>query len=238
MTKLAKTYWIIGASEGLGRSLAEKLSAEGCALVLSARSESRLRDIDVEDAQILPMDLTDQTSVDAALSALPDIDGVIYCAGAYDPMTAQDWDRDKGLFMMDVNVLGAMRVLPDIVSRFVAKDEGHIVLIGSLAAYHGLPGAVGYSTSKAALMHLAENLYLDLKSTKVRVQVTNPGFIETRLTQKNSFQMTQLMMPDVAADHVIRNMKRRKFRTAFPYPFAGVFRLLRLLPDSWVRRFF
>ncbi|MEJ5217805.1 SDR family NAD(P)-dependent oxidoreductase [Cognatishimia sp. D5M38] len=238
MTKLAKTYWIIGASEGLGRSLAKKLSAEGCALVLSARSESRLRDIDVEDAQILPMDLTDQASVDAALSKLPDIDGVIYCAGAYDPMTAQNWDRDKGLFMMDVNVLGAMRVLPDIVSRFVTKDAGHIVLIGSLAAYHGLPGAVGYSTSKAALMHLAENLYLDLKSTNVRVQVTNPGFIETRLTQKNSFQMTQLMTPNVAADNVIRNMKRRKFRTAFPYPFAGVFRLLRLFPDSWVRRFF
>jgi short-subunit dehydrogenase len=153
-------------------------------------------------------------------------------------MTAQNWDRDAALWMMDVNALGAMRVLPDLVKNFVARDAGHIVLIGSLASYHGLPGAVGYSTSKGALMHLAENLYLDLKATNVRVQITNPGFIETRLTQKNSFEMTQLMTPEKAADHVIRNMKRRKFRTAFPYPFAGVFRLLRLLPDSWVRRIF
>lgn len=238
MIPLGQTYWIIGASEGLGRALAERLADEGHTLVLSARSEDRLRELGIDGAQILPLDVTDQSSVDAALKALPDIDGVIYCAGSYDPMTAQSWDRDKSLLMMDVNVLGAMRVLPEIVERFVARDAGHIVMIGSLASYHGLPGAVGYSTSKAALMHLAENLYIDLKSTNVRVQITNPGFIQTRLTQKNSFQMTQLMTPETAANHVIRAMKRRRFRTAFPYPFAAVFRLLRLLPDSWVRRLF
>ncbi|WP_370231531.1 SDR family NAD(P)-dependent oxidoreductase [Cognatishimia sp.] len=238
MSKLAKTYWIIGASEGLGRSLAEKLSAEGCSLILSARSETRLQEMGIPNAQILPMDVTKPISVDAALANLPKLDGVIYCAGAYEPMTAQNWDRETGMFMMDVNVLGAMRVLPEVVQRFVEQDKGHIVLIGSLAAYHGLPGAVGYSTSKGALMHLGENLYIDLKSTNVRVQVTNPGFIETRLTQKNSFEMTQLMTPDQAADHVIKHMKRSRFRSAFPYPFAGVFRILRLLPDSWVRRFF
>ena len=238
MTFADKTYWLIGASEGLGRALAEQLAGDGCRLILSARSDDRLRDMNIPNASILAMDVTDQDSVDTALAQLPQIDGVIYCAGAYDPMRAQDWDRDSALKMMDVNVLGAMRVLPEVVKDFVARDSGHIVLIGSLAAYHGLPGAVGYSTSKGALMHLAENLFMDLKATNVKVQITNPGFIKTRLTQKNSFEMTQLMTPEVAADHVVRAMRRGKFRTAFPYPFAGVFRLLRLLPDGWVRRIF
>ena len=238
MTFADKTYWLIGASEGLGRALAEQLAGDGCRLILSARSKDRLRDMNIPNASILAMDVTDQDSVDTALAQLPQIDGVIYCAGAYEPMRAQDWGRDSALKMMDVNVLGAMRVLPEVVKDFVARDSGHIVLIGSLAAYHGLPGAVGYSTSKGALMHLAENLFMDLKATNVKVQITNPGFIKTRLTQKNSFEMTQLMTPEVAAGHVVQAMRRGKFRTAFPYPFAGVFRLLRLLPDGWVRRIF
>ena len=238
MTFAGKTYWLIGASEGLGRALAMKLEAAGAKVVVSARSEERLAQIGLKQGHILPMDVTDTASVDQAIEALPEIDGMIYCAGAYDPMTAQTWERDQALKMMDVNLLGAMRVLPGILPEMIARNQGHIVLIGSLSAYHGLPGAVGYSTSKGGLMHLAENLRIDLKSTNIKVQITNPGFIQTRLTQKNNFAMTQIMSPDEAADHVMRNMARGKFRTAFPRPFAWLFRALPVLPDWLVKRIF
>ena len=230
-------YWLIGASEGLGRSLASKLEDHGCMLVLSARTADRLTGIS-DTAQIVPMDVTDSASVTQAIEDVGDVDGIIYCAGAYEPMTAQNWNLDQSLQMMDVNFQGAMRCLQGILPLLLQKNRGHIVLIGSLSAYHGLPGAIGYGASKAALAHLAENLFLDLKKTGVTVQLINPGFIKTRLTGKNDFKMTQIMTPDQAADHVLRAMKSGRFRTAFPRPFAWVFRLLPVLPDAWVRRLF
>jgi short-subunit dehydrogenase len=87
-------------------------------------------------------------------------------------------------------------------------------------------------------MHLAENLYVDLKNTGVEVQIINPGFIATRLTDKNTFKMPQIMTPEAAAKHVIKAMKRGRFRTDFPRPFAWVFPLMRFLPDRWVRAMF
>lgn len=236
MSFAGKKYWIIGASEGLGRALALKMSELGAELVLSARSEARLHEIKAGDALLLPMDVTDEASVDSAIETLPEIHGVIYCAGAYDPMTAQEWDQESALRMMDVNLLGAMRVLPPVIETMLEQNRGHIALIGSLASYYGLPGAIAYGASKAGLMHLAENLYVDLKKTDIKVQIINPGFIKTRLTQKNSFEMPQLMTPEEAADHVVKALNSRRFRTAFPRPFAWAFRVMRLLPDAWVRR--
>ena len=97
--------------------------------------------------------------------------------------------------------------------------------------------AIGYSAPKAALMHLAENLALDLKHTNVRVRLANPGFIRTRLTDKNDFAMPQIMEPEDAAARVIKAMTSRRFATSFPAPFAWVFRLFGILPHGLFMRF-
>ncbi|KAA2313430.1 SDR family NAD(P)-dependent oxidoreductase [Pseudooceanicola sediminis] len=229
-----KTYWIIGASEGLGRTIAREMSRLGAQVILSARSEDRLRDLaaDIKGAQVLPLDVTDLDSVKAAVAVGGQADGLIYCVGQYDPMTAQEWNADKAEQICEANFMGAMRVLGRTVPDWAARDYGHIVLIGSLAAFKGLPGAIGYGASKAALRHLAEDMFIDLQGTGVSVQVANPGFIRTRLTSKNEFSMPQLMDPQQAAYHVmglIRNPESRQI--SFPRPFAWVFTVLgRLLP--------
>lgn len=96
-------------------------------------------------------------------------------------------------------------------------------MIGSLAGYHGLPAAIGYGASKAALISLAETMRHDLAGTGVTVRIVNPGFIKTRLTKKNGFKMPMLMSPEDAADRVVNAMARRRFRTDFPAPFSGSF---------------
>ena len=85
-----RSWWIIGASEGLGRALAQALDAEGARLILSARSEDRLRALadGLHSAEVLQMDLRDPKSIETAAQAAADVDGIIYCAGAYEPMTA------------------------------------------------------------------------------------------------------------------------------------------------------
>lgn len=227
MPELAgKTYWLIGASEGLGKALAEALSAKGAKLVLSARSAEKLEALAARlpDARALPCDVAQEMPNPGP------VDGIIYCAGSYEPMAAEDWDTANATQMAEINFTGALRALGQTVPRFAQRGAGHIVLIGSLAGFFGLPGAIGYGASKAALMHLAENLRADLKGRNVIVQRINPGFIETRLTEKNKFKMPQIMTPEAAAAHVVAAMERGRFSTSFPAPFAWVFTLGRFLP--------
>ncbi|MGB3176527.1 MAG: SDR family NAD(P)-dependent oxidoreductase [Albidovulum sp.] len=234
-----KTYWFVGASEGLGRALAKKLSAEGARLILSARNVERLESLSAElkHARVVPLDVTDTDSVRRAASEIREgLHGVIYNVGIYEPMRATAWDQETALMMCDVNFTGAMRVLGEVVPGFVEKGQGDITLVGSLAGYHGLPAAVGYGAGKAALISLAETMRFDLKGSGVVVRIVNPGFIKTRLTEKNNFRMPMLMTPEDAAARVLKAMRKRRFRTDFPVPFSWFIRSLAFLPDWLIYR--
>ena len=228
----AACWWIVGASEGLGRALAKRLDAEGASLILSARNGDRLQALAAElrDARAVVMDVTDPASVGAAVAEARPVDGIIYCVGLYTPMSAREWQAEASVAVAEANFIGALRVLGAVVPGFCARGAGRVVLIGSLAGFRGLPGSIGYGASKAALMHLAENMRADLRGTGVSVQVVNPGFIDTRLTKQNRFRMPSIMSPEAAAERVHRAIRRRRFATSFPYPFALIFRAGPLLP--------
>ncbi|MDC0659028.1 SDR family NAD(P)-dependent oxidoreductase [Leisingera sp. SS27] len=239
MTRFAgKTFWLVGASHGLGREVARQLDREEARLILSARSEDALQELtqELRHATALPLDVTDTYAVAEAARAAGPLDGVIYNAGAYEPMRTQDWDSGAVLQMSDVNFTGALRVLGEVVPGFVRQRRGDITLVGSLAGYRGLPASIGYGASKAALISLAETMRYDLKGSGVTVRLVNPGFIKTRLTDKNSFRMPQLLEPDDAARHVVAAMRTRRFRTDFPRPFSFAIKALGLLPDLIVYR--
>ncbi|MEP2029331.1 MAG: SDR family NAD(P)-dependent oxidoreductase [Paracoccaceae bacterium] len=233
-----KTYWLIGASEGLGRALAKELSATGARVVLSARNGERLESLKAEltNARVLTLDVTDAESVRRAALVIGPVDGIIYNAGAYQPMRTTNWNTDAALSICEVNFTGALRVLGEIVPKFVKADQGDVTLIGSLAGYRGLPAAIGYGASKAAMISLAETMRHDLKDTGVVVRIVNPGFIETRLTQKNDFKMPMLMSPENAAKRVLKAMQSRRFRTDFPAPFSWLIKALQFVPDFLVYR--
>ncbi|RVV98192.1 SDR family NAD(P)-dependent oxidoreductase [Mesobaculum littorinae] len=236
-----RRYWIIGASQGLGSALARKLSAVGCDLVLSARNEEALRGLAAalpRRADVVPLDVTDSAAVTRAAEEIGDIDGVVFMAGAYWPMKATDWNAEQVTTMCDVNLTGAARVMGAVVPGMVARRRGHIVLTGSLAGHRGLPGAIGYGASKAGVMHLAETMHADLRGSGVRVQLVNPGFVRTRLTDKNDFEMPFIMEPDRAASEIFEHMTTGSFQRNFPVGFALMFRLARLLPDFLYYRLF
>lgn len=229
-----KTYWLVGASEGLGRALAMKLSKTGAEVIVSARNADRLRDLVDElpgRARAISCDVADPESVAAAAEAAGDIDGLVFLAGVYWPIKATDWDAGQVETMFDVNLTGAARVLGQVVPRMVAKGDGHIVLTGSLSGFRGLPGAVGYGATKAGIMSLGETMRLDLRGTGVVVQNANPGFVKTRLTDKNDFSMPFLMTPEEAADHMMTLMRSDRFASSFPWAFGLWFRFSRFLPQ-------
>lgn len=236
-----KRYWLVGASEGLGEALAQKLSAAGVHLILSARSEDKLHELAGRlpgKADVVPVDVSDTDSVKAAAEAVGDIDGVVQLAGVYWPFGAKDWDMDQAIAMADINFTGAMRLMGAVVPKFVERDAGHIVLTGSLSGFRGLPAAAAYTSSKAGVMTLAESLYADLHRTNVRVQLINPGFVKTRLTDKNDFKMPFIMEPEQAAQEFFEHMNSSAFKRSFPTMFSWVFRGSQFLPDWLYYRLF
>ena len=177
-TSLAgKRYWLVGAGEGLGKALAYHMSRAGVELVVSARSEDKLAAL-VDDlpgrAVSQTVDISDDDSVRAAAKAVGEIDGVVLLAGVYWPFSARDWNADQAVAMADINFTGFMRVLGQVVPRFVEEDAGHIVITSSLTGFRGLPRSIGYTASKAATMSLAECMYADLRKTTCTTTTNEP----------------------------------------------------------------
>jgi short-subunit dehydrogenase len=236
-----KRYWLVGASEGLGLALAKLLSQAGAELILSARSEYSLKAAVTSlpgPATILPLDVGSSDSVAAAAAQLPDLDGMVFLAGVYWPMRAQDWNAEQAEAMANINFTGCMRVVGAALPPMVARNKGHIVITGSLSGFRGLPGAIGYAASKAGTMVLAESLYADLRKSGVAVQLANPGFIRTRLTAKNDFTMPFIMEPEAAAQIMFRHMQGGRFKISFPTLFSWLFRGGNFLPDCLYYRIF
>lgn len=236
-----KRYWLVGASEGLGRELALIMSRAGAEVILSARSEERLQELAGEmpgKSRVVPVDVSDSDSVRAAAEKIGEIDGMVFLAGVYWPMKSTEWKPDEAEQMADINFLGAMRSVGAVIGPMVARDAGHIVLTGSLSGFRGLPGAIGYGASKAGVMYLAESMQADLRRSGVEVQLVNPGFIRTRLTDKNDFAMPFIMEPDAAAREFFDHMNGDDFKKSYPMVFSWLFRLSQFLPDWAYYRLF
>jgi len=236
-----KRYWLVGASEGLGLALAQMVSRAGAEVILSARSEDRLAEAVASmpgRARAVACDVADSASVRAAADQVGKVDGVVYLAGVYWPIKAQDWNAEQVEAMCDVNFTGCARVIGAVLPGMVQRGSGHVVITSSLSGFRGLPGAIGYGASKAAVMSLAESMYYDLRGSGIDVQVANPGFIKTRMTQKNDFAMPAIMTPDQAAREMFEHMSSNAFKRSFPMAFSWVFRLGQFLPDWAFYRIF
>ena len=237
-----RTVWLVGASTGIGRATASALHAQGAKVVVSARNADALNTFAAAHpgAMALPLDVTDAPAVKAAASSLAAqgaLDGVLYCAGHYHAMDALHIDLADLVRHNEVNYLGALYLLDAVVPHLLARppnthtgQRGHISLMGSVAGYRGLPNSLAYGPTKAALINLAETLYLDLHRHAVGVSLINPGFVETPLTRQNDFKMPALITPDEAAREILKGWARGEFEIHFPKRFTRWMKALRLLP--------
>jgi NADP-dependent 3-hydroxy acid dehydrogenase YdfG len=225
----------------LGREVAVALNRAGAEVIVSARSEERLRDLVASlpgKASYVAVDVSDRKAVEAAAAQIGPLDGMVYLAGVYWPMKSTEWDNEKAEMMADINFLGAQRCVGAVIGPMLAQGHGHIVLTGSLSGFRGLPGAIGYGASKAAVMHLAESMQSDLRLSPIDVQLINPGFIKTRLTDKNDFSMPFIMEPEAAAREFVDHMNDDSFKKSFPMLFSWLFRVSQFMPDWMYYRLF
>jgi NAD(P)-dependent dehydrogenase (short-subunit alcohol dehydrogenase family) len=238
--------WVIGASYGIGAAVTRRLINEGARVAMSARSRDLLDAIaEGTDALVATLDVTDAALVRAAadkvLGAWGGIDLVVVVAGTHIEMRAESFDLQRAARLVDVNLMGVLNCLDATLPALLAQGRGGIAIVSSVAGYRGLPRALVYGPTKAALINLAESLYLDLAPRKIGVYLVNPGFVDTPLTQKNDFRMPALIPADEAARLTLAGIAAGEFEIHFPKRFTNILRLLRTLPYpayfAAVRRF-
>ena len=135
--------------------------------------------------------------------------------------------RPNARALLETNLHGPIGVVAAVVPRLLRQGHGAIGVVSSLAGYRGLPKALVYGASKAALINFTETLYLDLRPKNIGVYLINPGFVKTPLTDRNDFAMPYLIDADEAADAIVAGLERGRFEIAFPRPFARLMKLLR-----------
>lgn len=232
-----RVVWIVGASSGIGRATAERLHAAGARVVVSARNPAALEDFVTAHpgSRCVPLDVGDVQALHAAAERIQRqcgrLDLVMYSAGHYRPMRAELFDLQDALVHQRINYVGALHLLDAVLPVLLRQGHGHLSLVASVAGYRGLPQALAYGPTKAALINLAEALYLDLHPRGIGVSVVNPGFVRTPLTAQNDFRMPALLSPAEAADAIVRGWARGRFEIHFPRRFTLWLKALRAVHD-------
>lgn len=232
--------WITGASTGIGRALALRLAAEGCTVAASARGVDGLKSLEREAESLagrivaMPLDVTDASAINQAYDRIatelgtPDL--CVLNAGTYIPVNAKRLKAEDFQTQFDLNVMGTVKMLEAVIPDMVKRKSGRIAVVSSISGYRGLRTASAYGATKAALINMCEALRIELGDAGITVQLVNPGFIKTPLTDKNDFPMPFLMPVDKAVDQFYRGLLTDRFEITFPKRFTWMLKFVRLLP--------
>jgi NAD(P)-dependent dehydrogenase (short-subunit alcohol dehydrogenase family) len=131
-----------------------------------------------------------------------------------------------------VNYVGALHLLDAVLPQLLRQKAGHVSLVSSVSGYRGLPNALAYGPTKAALINLAESLYFDLHPHGIGVSVVCPGYVDTPLTEQNDYHMPALITPEEAATAMLQGWQRGHFEMHFPRRFTLWVKALKYLSDG------
>lgn len=240
-----KNCWIIGASFGIGRELAKTYFQNGYNIIISARTISELQILKDEIKQnsnsensvfVVGLDVTNYDSIKKALEIIikqfNKIDLAIYASGIYRQMNLRNFDIDFSKQILDINFTGGLNFLHIITPIMINQKSGHIALIASVAGYVGLPESMVYGASKAAMINLCEGVQAELKSYNINLSIINPGFVKTRLTDTNNFEMPFIINTKQASNYIYQGLENKKFEIHFPKRFTLFLKILRIIPYS------
>lgn len=233
--------WIIGASSGIGRALAESLGEDN-KLILSARDQVSLESLNTSmnnKHSVFSLDVSDIQQVDNTIDKIFEthkkIDMILFMAAVYREEDTKPYDVNFAKKIVDVNLTGAISITYNLVPRLLKiHNEAQIILCASVAGYIGLPKGQPYSCTKAALINFAESMHAELHNTNVNIRLINPGFVKTRLTDKNKFTMPFIIPVDEAAAAIIKELGSKKFEIHFPKVFTYILKVIRILP-YWIK---
>lgn len=231
--------WITGASSGIGEAVALELARRGWTVAITARRLDQLEDV-ARRAEGLPGrivahagDVTDSAAMKAVIDGIERVQGPIALAflnAGIAPDSHGLLDIEAFERIIAVNLVGTARGLAAVLERMALRGRGQIALNASVAGYGGLPGASAYGVSKAAVIHLGETLKFTCDKRGIRLQLVNPGWVDTPLTRTKHVPMPFIMSPEEAARRIVDGFARGGFEIAFPRRLTWLMKALNLLP--------
>lgn len=232
--------WITGASSGIGAAVAIELARRGWTVAITARRvealEAVAREAEGLSGRIVAHvgDVTDAQGMEGLAEAIESIHGPIALAflnaGIAPGTKGSPVDLEGVELAMRVNLFGVAKGLSAALGRMMTRGRGQIAVNASLAGYRGVISAAAYGASKAAAIHLCEALYLDSRRMGIRLQLVNPGFVDTPMTRRNRFAMPFLMSVEDGARRIVDGFERGGFEITFPRRLAWMLKVARILP--------
>jgi NAD(P)-dependent dehydrogenase (short-subunit alcohol dehydrogenase family) len=232
--------WISGASSGIGRALALKLAGDGYKVAVTARDHEKLAELQAEASDlpgniiVLDGDVTNAEDMEHVLASIEYEHGAlalaVFNAGVYFPVHAEELKLSDFEQSFAVNLQGVVNCLIPTVRHMKAKGQGQIAVVSSISGYGGLPTSAAYGATKAALINMAESLKFDLDKMGIRIQLINPGFVDTPAIKKNKFSMPSLVSVEEAAEQISAGLKSQRFEITFPKRFTYMMKLVNFLP--------
>jgi NAD(P)-dependent dehydrogenase (short-subunit alcohol dehydrogenase family) len=234
--------WITGASSGIGKALALQLAGEGYTVAVTARDHAKLAALQVQASAlsgkilVVDGDVTDPAEMERVVASIEYDHGrialAVLNAGIYIPVNGENLHVQDFQKTFAVNLNGVVHCLVPLIRHMRAHGHGQIGIVSSVTGYGGLPTSAAYGASKAALINMAESLKFDLDKVGIRIQIINPGFVETAATSNNAFEMPALLKVEEAAKRIADGLKGQSFEITFPKRFTYVLKLMRFLPYS------
>ena len=239
-----KTIVITGASSGIGQSLALAYAQPEVQLLLTGRNAARLQqtvsDCQQQGAKVVStcVDVTDQNTLAHWLlqqDQLTPIDLIIANAGC---SSKQIENQHPDLLtlekaMTQIHFIGTLNTLHPIVPRMQQRGHGQIALMSSMNAFFPLGRSRIYGALKAGLYHYGLAARAHYRQHGIQVNVICPGWVESALTDLNSFSMPFKLSGEQSACRILSGLKKNKAVIAFPWPLRLLAASYRCLPKAW-----
>jgi short-subunit dehydrogenase len=243
----ARKAVIVGASSGIGAALARKLAAEGYHLGLLARRKKLLNElcaeinhsVGVEVAFAYPHDVTKFKQIPdlfrQILTDMQNIDLFIYNSGMSHTIGMSEYDFDKDLETLNVNLIGGIAWLNEAATLFDRMESGQLVGISSIAGDRGRVGNPSYMTAKSGMSTYLESLRNRLARKGVHVLTVKPGYVQTELLPEKHPPLP-VATPEDTANVIYRAIKRRKQVIYTPWWWRFIMLIVTHTPSFIFRR--
>lgn len=231
-----RTVWIVGGSTGIGQALARLFASKGCRVFVTARNADRLKAFTDSHPHMVPLagDLSDYAVMRKLHHEIIQQEGwldlALLTAAVYRPGLVHRTTEVDLMETFAVNTLGTIHLSGVIIDAMLQQGEGQIALVGSVVGYQGLPNAGIYGPSKAALINYCESVRAELIDRPVKIQIINPGFVETPMTAINDFPMPFIVTAEDAAQRIVKGLEGDRFEIAFPWKLVWMLKCMRALP--------
>jgi len=226
-----KTILITGASSGIGHEAAKRLSRHGAALFITGRDETRLQEtfsqLDGTGHRMMVADLTDENALNELVKALPELHGIVHCAGIVGPLPVKHINRDDIHRMFGINFMVPVDLTGKIIRKKKLLDRASILFMSTIATRNPYFGGALYSASKAALEAYSKTLALEMVNRQIRSNCLMAGLVDTPMIVSPSEDNMQ-------AEAMERYLKRYPLGIGEPADVAGAILFFMSDASKWI----